>query len=186
MKKVLLECFYTVDKLPINKKIAAEVLSLIDASKSESYDYGTYDNVGKLDWSQARNFDRPWVKVLLPILQDYFNWLSNQVGYGRAVIEELWFQQYTQGNTHGWHTHGSNFSGVYYLEFPEGAPTTELVEPYNQTNRFMPDVVEGDVIVFPAFTLHKAPVIKTSLRKTIVSFNVVFVDTNPLLLKNLK
>ena len=186
MKKVPLNCFITLDKLVINEKVTEEILRQIDILAAESYDNGPYDNVSKLDWSRARDFDRPWVQIFKPILQNYFNWLCNELGYNEAIIEEIWFQQYVQGNTHGWHTHGSNFSGVYYLEFPEGAPNTMLVHPYNQIERIEPQVTKNDIIVFPAFTLHKAPLISNNLRKTIISFNVVFSNANQTILKNLK
>jgi hypothetical protein len=32
-------------------------------------------------------------------------------------------------DTHGWHTHGNNFTAVYYLELNEQSPKTELIDP---------------------------------------------------------
>ena len=37
------------------------------------------------------------------------------LGYAKSVIHNLWYQQYLEGDTHGWHIHGSHFTGVYYL-----------------------------------------------------------------------
>ena len=43
----------------------------------------------------------------------------------------MWYQQYLEGDTHGWHIHGNHFTGVYYLEFPDGCSQTEVVSPYS-------------------------------------------------------
>ena len=82
---------------------------------------------------------------------------------------ELWFQQYLEGDTHGWHIHGDHFTGVYYLEFPEGCSQTEIVSPYNLTIKKI-DVVEGDFIVFPSHYIHRG-LPNTKKRKTIISYN---------------
>ena len=43
----------------------------------------------------------------------------------------MWYQQYLNGDTHGWHIHGQHFTGVYYLEFPDGCSKTEVCSPFN-------------------------------------------------------
>ena len=95
------------------------------------------------------------------------------LGYQSAIIDEFWFQQYVTGNEHGWHTHGSNFTGVYYLELDESSPKTEIIEPSRQDKKIVMDVHEGDVLMFPSYTIHRAPTIMNDVRKTIVSFNFV-------------
>ena len=53
------------------------------------------------------------------------------LGYEHYVIDAIWYQQYLEGDTHGWHTHGKTYSGVYYLEFPDESSRTELYSPFN-------------------------------------------------------
>jgi hypothetical protein len=106
--------------------------------------------------------------------------------YKKAIIDKIWFQQYVNGNTHGWHTHGNNFTGVYYLELPNDAPKTQLVNPFSQTEIFEPDVKEGKIIIFPSYVIHRAPLVSNqNLRKTIISFNVDFENINENTLKGI-
>ena len=89
----------------------------------------------------------------------------------------MWYQQYLEGDTHGWHIHGQHYTGVYYLEFPEGSSKTEICSPFS-LNKKQIDVKEGDFIVFPAHFIHRGLPNKT-MRKTIVSFNFdVIANTN--------
>ena len=131
------------------------------------------DSITKLDWDDARDFERPWVKFFKPHIQNYLDKLSFALGYQSAIIDEIWFQQYKNLDSHGWHTHGSNFTGVYYLEFDEQSPKTEIIEPSNQSRKIVPDIKEGSVLIFPSYTIHRAPQIHNDIRKTIISFNYV-------------
>jgi len=36
------------------------------------------------------------------------------------------------------------------------------------------DVKEGDILFFPTFLVHRSPIIKSNLRKTIISSNISF------------
>jgi hypothetical protein len=140
------------------------------------------DSVSKLDWSRAQDFSRPWVRLLKPHIQDYLDKLAVALGYQSAIIDEFWFQQYANGDSHGWHTHGSNFTGVYYLELDETSPKTEIIEPSRQNKKIVMDVNEGDILMFPSYVIHRAPVIENDIRKSIVSFNFILdlIDPNTL------
>lgn len=177
VRKYLLESFYTVGQLPNHDKIKPLLHQLIDDAPADSLkendDYYT-DSVQKLDWATAKDFTRPWTVSFKPSLDNYLNELAIALGYQKAIIEELWFQQYGNGDTHGWHTHGSNFTGVYYLELDGASPKTEIIEPSKQDKKMTPDVREGDVLIFPSYTIHRAPVITDQIRKTIISFNFIF------------
>jgi hypothetical protein len=109
----------------------------------------------------------------MPHINSYLDKLAVALGYQKACIDEFWFQQYVNGDSHGWHTHGSNFTGVYYLELDAGSPRTEIIEPARQNKKIVVDVNEGDVLMFPSYTIHRAPVIQNDVRKTIVSFNFI-------------
>ena len=89
--------------------------------------------------------------------------------YYKISIKHMWYQQYLEGDTHGWHIHGQHYTGVYYLEFPEGCSKTEICSPFDLNTREI-DAIEGDFIVFPAHCIHRGLPNK-KIRKTIVSFN---------------
>jgi hypothetical protein len=188
IKKYPLEAFAVIGPLSNHSELKASILNSIANDKQDELvavdDYYT-DAISKLDWSNAKDFTRPWVQILKPSIDQYLNDLAEQLGYQKAIIEEFWFQQYIKGNTHGWHTHGSNFTGVYYLEFDTDSPTTELIEPNTQSRKIVPNVKEGDIIIFPSFTIHRAPEITNDIRKTIVSFNFILDLIHPEMLKHL-
>ena len=171
-----LESYYAVGQLPDHENIKQKILNLLDdavyfklQAKDDYYD----DSISKLDWDDARDFERPWVEFFMPYIENYLSALSFALGYQSAIIDEIWFQQYKNLDSHGWHTHGSNFTGVYYLEFDDRSPKTEIIEPNNQNRKIIPDIKEGSVLIFPSYTIHRAPQIHNDIRKTIISFNYV-------------
>lgn len=177
IKKYLLESFFTVGQLPNHALIKDDILRQISESESDSLqisdDYYS-DSISRLDWNSARSFTgRPWVETFKPHIDSYLNLVADGVGYQSAIIEELWYQQYYNGDKHGWHIHGSNFTGVYYLELPESSPKTQILDPLSQGQVITPNIKEGDVLLFPSYTIHRAPIITNTERKTIISFNFV-------------
>jgi len=188
VRKFLLESFYTIGPLLNHSEIKQQVLNSLDHAQIDTLvmrDSYYDDSVSKLDWSQAQDFTRPWVKLLKPHIEDYLNKLAVALGYQSSIIDEFWFQQYVNGNSHGWHTHGSNFTGVYYLELDNNSPKTEIIEPSKQNKKITLDVKEGDIVMFPSYTIHRAPVIKNDIRKTIVSFNFILNLIDPLTLNGI-
>ena len=101
------------------------------------------------------------------------------MGYHGFDLKQIWYQQYLKGSNHPWHTHASNFTGVYYLEYPEGSPSTEVISPYTREKHCLDMASEGDFIVFPSHWIHRSPPNHTSNRKTIISYNLdVFFDNS--------
>lgn len=189
IRKSLLESFYTIGKLPKHLELKQQVLNTIDDAHTDSLlvvDSYYADSVNKLDWSKAQDFSRPWVELLKPHIDSYLNKLAIALGYQSSIVEEFWFQQYIKGDAHGWHTHGSNFTGVYYLELDETSPKTEIIEPSKQNKKIVMDVHEGDILMFPSYVIHRAPIMNDNNRKTIVSFNFILnlIDPNTLILIN--
>jgi predicted 2-oxoglutarate/Fe(II)-dependent dioxygenase YbiX len=86
----------------------------------------------------------------------------------------MWYQQYIQNDTHTWHIHGENYTGVYYLELPKDSPKTELIDQLDLNKKISIEAIEGDVIIFPSFIIHRSPKITNNLKKTIISFNLNF------------
>jgi hypothetical protein len=177
-----LDGFFLIFPFSKHNEIKDSILTDIGTQKSEclqvTEEYCT-DSITKLDWSIADNFEREWVLNFKPHLDKLLNDVVNACGYVECQINELWFQQYFTNDKHGWHTHGSNFTGVYYLELPDTAPQTQLINPFTQTDIIIPDVKEGDILIFPSYVIHRAPKITDNFRKTIISFNCNFDKVQP-------
>ena len=127
------------------------------------------DRVSKLDWTKGHDLTRPWVKIFFPNFDITIKNFIKGLGYESYMLDAIWYQQYLEGDTHGWHTHGKTYTGVYYLEFPEGSSRTEVYSPFNFKKHTI-KAKEGDLVVFPSHWIHRGPC-NPSKRKTIVSFN---------------
>ena len=174
MRKVKVDDCVCCGKLIDHDKIRDRILNEIEKdicieTEDEEGNYLIDDKVSKLDWTKASDFTRPWVKTFLPHFDITIKGFLNELGYPVYTLDEVWYQQYKEGDTHGWHTHGSSYTGVYYLEFPEGSSKTELYSPFNFKKHII-KAKEGDLIIFPSHIIHRGPP-NTSKRKTIISFN---------------
>ena len=94
--------------------------------------------------------------------------LAEMYGLQVKFKGQIWFQQYLQGSDFGWHGHNGHWAFIYYIELPEMTEATEFLN-YGQF-----DVKEGDILFFPTFLNHRSPIIKSNLRKTIISSNLDF------------
>jgi len=188
MQEITIKTKILLDKLKGHKKIKKNILKLIDDHEADSYknkDIYHDDAIEKLDWINSRKKERPWVKVLLPFIKDHFMKCAKKLNFENYFLRALWFQQYAENGMHGWHIHEQNYTGVYYLELPQSAPLTELIDPTNIENKFKIEAKEGDIVIFPSFVIHRSGKMKTKERKTIVSFNLEFQEINKKLLKKI-
>ena len=185
--KRAIESFYLETEIKEHDSIKNTLLPLLNTGTVlNAIDDYYSDNIYATDWSRAKDFDsREWVKVFLPLLQSYLSVLTYESGYSSYNIDELWYQQYYKHQTHGWHTHSSNFTGVYYLEFND-SPSTEIVEPFNHDKLFPVKCKEGLLITFPSYAIHRAPKLYNDNRKTIISFNWNMLNPNKKVLEALK
>tara|TARA_R100000951_G_scaffold69911_1_gene58822 strand:- start:2874 stop:3455 length:582 start_codon:yes stop_codon:yes gene_type:complete len=160
-------------KFKKNLKVRKKLLELINKQDSDSLkqmDAYYTDSISKLDWDRRGDNEREWTKFIGPSLINHFKEEVKKIGLTNIQLHDMWFQQYHKGDTHGWHTHGHNFTGVYYLEFGKTAPRTQIVEPLS-LRIIDVDAEQGDIIIFPSMFIHRAPTSKTKKRKTIISFN---------------
>lgn len=180
--------FYLLGAFEQHNDIKDKILKLIDDNKYETLqeEVGVFSNrITKLDWNSGKDLTRDWAKFCYPILQEELTKIINQIGYVECHIEDLWFQQYYHNDTHGWHTHGHNFTVVYYLELDKESPKTELIDPADQDKIITPEIKEGDILIFPSYVIHRAPVLNNKIRKTIISANITAVDPNPKIIYSL-
>mgnify|MGYP006261144367 CR=1 FL=1 len=172
MKKIQIDDCICHSKIKEHLEIKNSILSEIEKSSDgdlEQKDPFYTDSISKLDWNVSQNFERPWVQLLLPEFINSVTEIIRTLGYNTIELYAMWYQQYLNGDTHGWHIHGQHFTGVYYLEFPDGCSKTEVCSPFSLKSKAI-EAVEGDIIVFPAHYIHRGAPNK-NIRKTIVSFN---------------
>jgi hypothetical protein len=180
MKKIRIDDCICHSKIKEHLDIRDSILSEIDKSSDgdlEQLDSFYTDSISKLDWNISADLERPWLKIFLPAFMENLKEVIASLGYAKVVIRNIWYQQYLEGDTHGWHIHDDHFTGVYYLEFPEGCSQTEIVSPYN-FKAVKINAVEGDFVVFPAHYIHRG-LPNTKKRKTIISYNFS-VDGSPI------
>ena len=163
-----------------HKEIKNQLLDLFKTNKESLYDRekGQNDNIHSLDWNNSKNTSRKWVQLFYPILQKKLNEMIEPSGLSKCTIYDVWFQQYKKEGTHGWHTHGSNYTGVYYLNLHKDNPSTEILLPTDPLKKRTIEVNEGDIIIFPSYFIHRSPLNKSTNSKTIISFN--FDAINPI------
>ena len=172
---IKLNCAAILKQLDCHREVKEKLLSMIDQSWSYNMTNDFYgDNINRCDWSENLNYNREFVKFIKPKLEKHFNECAETLNYEKCEVNGMWYQQYIKDNTHTWHIHGENYTGVYYLELPENSPKTELLDQIDINNKITINAKEGDVVIFPSFIIHRSPKIINNLRKTIISFNINF------------
>ncbi|AXQ70555.1 2OG-Fe(II) oxygenase [Synechococcus phage S-T4] len=107
-------------------------------------------------------------------ITDFYDHLHKLYYIPSLRIDNFWFQQYVQNDYHDWHIHPwSSLSYVYYVELDDPAYVTEFFDTKTK-KKYQPKAEEGDIIVFDSYLPHRAPKIKSSTRKTIISSNLSF------------
>ena len=128
-------------------------------------------NVSLTDWNLPRDTERPYIRTIIEPLKQHMSEVYSILGYPAFGFVNIWAQQYEQNSTHEWHTHDScNFTNIYYVELPEGTPTTEFIDPVTK-NILSFKTSEGDILTIPSTFIHRSPPNPSKNRKTIISFN---------------
>jgi hypothetical protein len=175
LRKINLNSPYVIGEFKDHLVLKDQILFEINNQKEFNRLVETEDSVDitRCDWNTSRwDYDRRWLQSLRPSLFKHLNQVTECLGYAEFKIREMWFQQYEQNSLHGWHVHGSNWTNVYFLELPKECPKTQFIDPYNQTTIKEFDVKEGDILTFPSYVIHRAPVNSSNHRKTIISWNM--------------
>ena len=101
--------------------------------------------------------------------------------YGNMILTDMWLNVYESQNWQEKHIHSpGQWSAVYYVDFdPNEHKGTNFYHP-NETllatagvtqNTLVPWVQEGDMIIFPSWLEHAAPMNKSSKMRSTISFN---------------
>ena len=177
-----------IQNLQDHKKIKKDLINLLNETESDFLQDNTEyfgDLIHRLDWSKSSDFSRKWVEFLKPYLHKQLKKFANKLGYQDIKFKNLWFQQYNENGKHGWHVHGDNYTGVYYVKFSDKSAKTELIDPFSQNKKIIIDAKEGDVVIFPSYVIHRAQIQKEKTNKTIISFNINFELIDPNLFKTI-
>ena len=128
-----------------------------------------------------------WVLIIYirPYLKQFCNITHSP--YKELHITSMWYHRYYDNSEFQVHQHGSiGWSAIIYLEFdPNVHEGTLFYSPsgiYNPWNGSLalkcPKINEGDMIIFPCNILHKSLKNTSNKRRTIISFNMLGVDTS--------
>ena len=180
--KIPINTFYLKEHFPELHQHKEHLLNLINQAKCDSNEpikgmdsrmphTAKISPISRLDWNNGSDYkNRPWVNFVADLMITKFNsMLEKNLGLTGARFKHLWFQQYIQNDSHQWHIHESNFTGVYYVELnDEENNKTELI---SGDTKLTPEVKEGDICIFPSFVIHRCPLIQSTKRKTIISYN---------------
>jgi hypothetical protein len=176
IQKFKIDSPYVIGEFKYHAELKDQVLSAINEQKDFERLIESEDavDITRCDWSTSRwDYDRKWLQILRPRLFEHLQDVTeNTLKYAQFKIREIWFQQYAHKSHHGWHVHGSNWTNVYFLELPQDCPKTQFINPYNQTDIHEFDVKEGDILTFPSYVVHRAPINHSNQRKTIISWNM--------------
>tara|TARA_B100001996_G_C18669827_1_gene596268 strand:+ start:1292 stop:1918 length:627 start_codon:yes stop_codon:yes gene_type:complete len=117
-------------------------------------------------------------EVISECMQDFSNTYPVPV-----MITSVWCERAEQYDAHGPHNHGATgYSCILYVEYdPFVHEPTRFFAPFGDPANgdmleYSPKIKEGDLIVFPSFLLHEAPLNKSKKKRTIVSFNIMGED----------
>jgi hypothetical protein len=116
----------------------------------------------------------PYTNKFLTELRDNNLYHKNDIGIGCA-----WFEKLIKGMGHSVHNHGAcGFSSVCYIEFDNKIHLpTNFLSPFGDfawgnSQYYQPDIKEGDIIFFPSFLQHYAPLNSSDKERIIFSFNI--------------
>jgi hypothetical protein len=182
MKNILsldgLNMVYNTVELPIlvtkflkHRELKEKLLSAIDKSPGSTI-FLDRDNITKTDWDIPATVHRPYLDVFTEPVVDHLKEAYLPLNSSGFQIHNFWYQQYTENSTHDWHTHqAAQYTNIYYLELPDNAPRTQILNPLNFNEVITIEVQEGDIVTLPALVFHRSPPVNFKIQKTIISFN---------------
>lgn len=156
-------------RVPEHENIKAKAIQAIQSMGVHSMVEEGRQDIANTDWHLHPQMPRPYLDTLLPVFQAHLSAVQQVLKYPNPLMfDGAWFQQYSKGGFHGWHTHGNcSFSNVYYLDLPSGASRTTFMYCGEE---FEVDVAEGDILSFPSMYLHCSKPNQQDT-KTVVAFN---------------
>lgn len=124
------------------------------------------------DYHVSTSLKRDYEHLVMPAIIEHTNAFKQYYNFEGTQLVSMWFQQYCTGGFHNWHVHpGCHFTNVYFVKLPDNKLTTQIKNPFNDHSIVDVVVKEGDILTFPSFFYHCAPIVNIG-EKTIISFNI--------------
>ena len=170
MNAIEQKCYFYTYEVPNHSEVKNKILEAIASEGVFSLEVSD-QKIFNSDWHLHANHNRPYVQHFYPVIEKHVQKLTETVGMPPNInlsLRNFWFQQYKEGDCHGWHIHGSAvFSNVYYVDLPDGAAKTSFKVDGKE---FEIEVSEGQILTFPSCFLHCSKPNPTGV-KTVISFN---------------
>ena len=174
---------YYITKVGDHHTSKEKILSMM--SKIEGrYDDGI-SKISNTDWLNQQNgvvFDWYTYSLSERDRESYMNLIHKKFGKSKSSITTIWFNQYdsNSGTEHQMHnhyndSHPNDLTNIYYVELKDKSLRTILKHP-KTGNEIVPRVKEGQILTFDARIKHKSPPNHTDTRKTVISFNTLFLE----------
>ena len=158
-----------VKKFKKHKQIKNKLLKLIEEIPKSQVYQSEQNKISHTDFYLPSNTPRKYLEYFYKNIGSHMSELCDTFYSKEWNIYSSWFQQYYQGDVHGWHNHGeSQFAGVYYLEMPE----THMVTDFLDGSEI--EASEGDILIFPSYKYHRSKENTSKKRKTVIAFNLSF------------
>lgn len=173
MKTYLAPTQIFVSKLHAHAETKSHILNVI-SNDGFGRISSPQEEIHKTDYPSTSH-RRVWLdafyKAVAPCMDD----VQSALGLNSWAISEAWYQWYEHGDFHGRHMHpGCSFSGVYFMELPNGSVKTRLYSDSGSTVVNMPEISEGEILFFPSAMMHESPRNISGGRKIVVAFNCDF------------
>ena len=144
-----------------------------------------YSYISNTDYKLIRDSGNKWVKndwfyfaLSNKDIEDYNKFVYKKFKKNKLEIYGAWFNQYNPdtGSEHFWHFHeGKNLTNIYFIELKDKSLRTILKHP-KTGKEIIPRVKEGQMLTFDGRIEHMSPPNHTLTRKTVVSFNINFIE----------
>lgn len=171
---------YYIYSVPNHSSLKEKILQTIEMGIGEESVKG-WESISKSDWYTNSN-----PKFFKENFKDkegsYYNLIKNHIDFiikeilpdkDKSIlrVDQAWFHQYNKLDYYWWHSHpGARWALIYYVEMNDKGPITEFENFFGPT--IVPDVKEGQILIFPGWIKHRSPPNLSNSRKTIISANV--------------
>jgi len=127
----------------------------------------TFDDIDKTQYL---------TQSMLNIIEEDLIKLNDVIGCELKCVSS-WFQIYNELNTHPVHNHGNiGWSGILFINFIEAHRPPIFFSPFlsvreSSVIEYIPEIKEGDFLLFPSNILHYVPSHSSKVTRIISSFN---------------
>ena len=164
---------FFIRDFPDHEKHKYKILSLITQNENSSLYEEKVEKISLTDWKLKDVKNKTYAEYVIKVLDRELLSLFKSMHYDMIRYQGIWFQQYEKTDFHTWHRHGnSEWNLVYYLEFDKDCPATEFRNPLNKDETYIPNVCEGQYVLFPSLLSHRSAPNESRRRKTVIAINI--------------